>query len=519
MNTQATAVVKSLRQAHASALSGEPSALLASRGKAPLPWRLAFQAELHAMGPKFAAPTLDELSSVAVGPESAEPMTLAAFRMARLALLRADAASHRALEQVARKHAPGDSTAVLWQSCLSGYQRLLDGRPDPDVAGDIERDAARAGLAALVVEAAALVAFCALELGDLERARVEARRAARMARTEGLPQPAYMANHVLARVRRHTGNPHLTLRILNGLAKAVPPCWLGWNAWEQLLAEGPLNENADFVPLRHLAVAVAAARSGETQALHEALGAVASTTRSLFPWGQDAVAASFALGLPTERPPADWVEWAQGNNEIAPRGILGLGPRTETTPVYVALAPNTSARRLLALGAKMRGTIVATKRPGRLVTAIAVLGLAGPGGLDIETFFESVYGFKFVPSLHRGALDMLLHRVRELVGDLGEIRRDEDRLLLQPSAPMVVPDPRVAETLDDRLLSVLAHRGGASAREVAKALGVPLRTAHLALKTLVEDGSCEPHKDGRRIRYIVEDTTFQEPTRPGVILE
>ena len=45
-------------------------------------------------------------------------------------------------------------------------------------------------------------------------------------------------------------------------------------------------------------------------------------------------------------------------------------------------------------------------------------------------------------------------------------------------------------------------------------LGVPLRTVQVSLSRLIEDGSCTSEKVGRHVVYAVEDTTFQEPTRP-----
>jgi predicted ArsR family transcriptional regulator len=66
--------------------------------------------------------------------------------------------------------------------------------------------------------------------------------------------------------------------------------------------------------------------------------------------------------------------------------------------------------------------------------------------------------------------------------------------------------------MQDRLLRAIASRGGATAQDVAKAVGVSLRVAQQALADLSADGSCLATKEGRKVRYAVEDTTFSEPT-------
>jgi hypothetical protein len=57
-------------------------------------------------------------------------------------------------------------------------------------------------------------------------------------------------------------------------------------------------------------------------------------------------------------------------------------------------------------------------------------------------------------------------------------------------------------------------KGGAmSAEHAAQRLGVPLRTVQALLAQLVEEGECHADKNGRRVQYRVEDTTFSEPTQ------
>src|SRR5205085_10755199 len=78
----------------------------------------------------------------------------------------------------------------------------------------------------------------ALSAGAIDDSVELARRASRMAQAESLPQLEYLANLTLARVRRHSGRPHLALHILGALARVAPAAWSGWLGWETLLGGG-----------------------------------------------------------------------------------------------------------------------------------------------------------------------------------------------------------------------------------------------------------------------------------------
>jgi Fic family protein len=124
-----------------------------------------------------------------------------------------------------------------------------------------------------------------------------------------------------------------------------------------------------------------------------------------------------------------------------------------------------------------------------------------------------VYGFQHAPDVHRGIFDVLLHRARARVRGLAEIEREGDRLRLKGKQPFLVPDPRSVQPLEEFMLRLVARSGGASAKEAAEALNVPLRTVHRALQRLVSEGACQRARAGRTVVYRIEDTTFQEPTR------
>jgi DNA-binding transcriptional ArsR family regulator len=149
---------------------------------------------------------------------------------------------------------------------------------------------------------------------------------------------------------------------------------------------------------------------------------------------------------------------------------------------------------------------------GRTDAALSALALAGPAGMPQDEFFRSVYGFAFSPNIHRGSFNVLVHRMRNRVRGLGDVLRGDDRLALRIDRAFVVPDPRCVEPTVARVLRLLASRGACRAEELAQNLNVSQRTVQLALQQLLADGACQKERNGREIRYRVDDTTFCEPT-------
>ena len=168
----------------------------------------------------------------------------------------------------------------------------------------------------------------------------------------------------------------------------------------------------------------------------------------------------------------------------------------------------------------------AVRSGARTETGIAALALAGEGGDTRDAIFRRVYGFTFVAYRHRAVLDTLCHRMRALLGSAGDIRRDEAEasgVADSPSPAMpsialvlreaiVVPDMRCVLPAADRVLRSLALLGATSASAAAESLRMPLRTVQAVLQQLVADGACTIERDGRRIAYRIEDTTFTEVT-------
>ena len=78
--------------------------------------------------------------------------------------------------------------------------------------------------------------------------------------------------------------------------------------------------------------------------------------------------------------------------------------------------------------------------------------------------------------------------------------------------PIIVPDMRCALPVADRVLRALATLGTTSATAAADSLRMPLRTVQAVLQQLVAEGACSIERDGRRVAYKIEDTTFTELT-------
>lgn len=108
---------------------------------------------------------------------------------------------------------------------------------------------------------------------------------------------------------------------------------------------------------------------------------------------------------------------------------------------------------------------------------------------------------------------MLYHRMRERLSTSATLVREDGELRIELHRGLAVPDPRWAPAPENAVLTALARLGAATAQEAAAALGLPLRTAQHVLRTLAKDGVCRIHREGRKMRYAVEDTTFAEPTQ------
>lgn len=454
---------------------------------------------------------------------------------------------HASLGTAAEKRDGSGDVAVaaarLWQRILSGEINGIDA-----AARDLGDEASRQSAAATVIDANVIRALAALSNGALDEAIELSRRASRMAQSEALSHHEYLANITLARVRRYSGRPHLALHILAALDRVAPATWSGWIGWECLLAGGtrPPRDTLDFPsaraerPLREL---LESARSGD-RSKFDAAAEAALRAAQIWPALAAEVGGLVAALDPSAREiPESMAAWIRGETATIPFGLHGVGishagdPKGEDATAYVLARPGQPGRRFLRPGlalappARMLGRD-AVRSGARTETGIAALTLAGEGGDTRDAVFRRVYGFTFVPYRHRAVLDTLCHRMRALLGSAGDIRRDEAETMAAAEAgsvstsppattpsialvlreAIVVRDMRCVLPVADRVLRSLALLGATSANSAAESLRMPLRTVQAVLQQLVAEGACTIERDGRRVAYRIEDTTFTEIT-------
>ncbi len=394
---------------------------------------------------------------------------------------------------------------------------LVLGRQAPLDLEALAQHASGRRLAAAVVEIRALRALFAIEAGDFTAGLALARRASLMARTEGIFDVELFANLALLRARRYSRQAHLALRIVESLERVASPSWRIWLDWERLLAGGGVAARAAQPdrPAAVLRALLGAAQSGDAAGFRRQAAALRAVLVAQ-PLRREADILMAAIDPHRDSCDPELLGWRNGTTALAPALLHGLA--VGTAPACVAVWPDGRAARCLMVGAPLlSGPQVARLRPsrlthGRVETLLAILALAGPGGLDEPTCFARAYGFAYAPSLHRGVFDVLVHRARGVVDGMAAIARESGRLALVAARPLLLPDPRTARSTTDRVLRLLAERGRASAKEAAAGLGISLRTAQGALSDLASSQACVMERDGRNVTYAVEDSVFSEPT-------
>ncbi len=416
----------------------------------------------------------------------------------------------------------------FWQAWREG--RGHEGAPGLAV---VHRVAAEEGRATLVVQAMALRALCLLEAGDFAGATRCARRGSRMARTE--EQEMVLANLVLARCRRWVGRGALAARILAALPAPTTATLAPWWRWERFLTglepEAPHLHGHD--DLAHFARRLLTCTSiAEFDVCAQALCAPSGHVGPIEQEAQlllaaldvridpEVFAASTTPAVPQDSAEA-LVRWANGHAAALPAPLQSLARPLHDDDgfVVVVAAPDRKPRRVLAHGmvlVRALGLAPSERRAhrqDRLDTAAAALALAGPQGLEEATFFASVYGFSFVPALHDGTFRALIHRLRSHLGADASVHRSLGRIHMQLHRAVVLPDPRSAPNAGDDILSLLARtRTPVTAAEAAARLNLSVRTVQAVLRELLADGVCQQQREGRHVRYVVEDSTFTEPT-------
>lgn len=406
--------------------------------------------------------------------------------------------------------------AELGRGLLAGYRAWLTGLPGDEASLEAAGRRARAGqYPELVLELHCLQALVHLHGGDLERARGRARLAVRMAQAEQLPAQELLAHLTLARVRRHEGQPHLATRILKSIAGYAPPHIATWLTWERQMSGARLPD-APSTPLGRLLDAL---RRGERldhalQALREA------SLPAPLRLDADRVVALLTGSGPSA---SELSPWRSGETALTPRGLAGLalvsdGPATAVpATTLLIVVPGAAPYRLPPLAMRSEGGRLSTKlieapwHP-RTERGLAVLAWRAGRPLALPDYFRRVIGVGFDPAVHGSVLSSHIMRARARLGDAGVIDRHLDGLVLTPRYGFMLRDPTCCEATEQQVLRYIGERGGASAVEVARALELPLRTAQRLLAVLVDDGLALAAREGRNLRYDVEDTSFAEST-------
>ena len=476
-------------------------------------WALALRAQRARADPRVPMPDPPMIAALGTQEADLHPRLLACGDALRDALVRLDQPRAAALAAILRATPTPNDALALERSVGELWCAGFGLGPARD-AGPIVRRCRDAAHPRLVIEATALAALLALHEGDATAALAGARIATRMARTEALPQPEYLANLTLARLRRVSGKPHLAVHILRALARVVPAAWHRLVRLERSLAgdsDAGLDEFDELLRAAHAGDVRGV--DGAAAVLREGLGGFAL---------RGTVEVLLALLDPWSIPPVAARRWTvEGAEGPVPLGLHGIAlhhpdAALQAEPVWVHGDGRGAARRLLSTGLALlpRATrVLAPGQRGRARTdgAIAAL-LFAAGPIPEAGFFEALYGFPYKPANHQGARDTLYYRIRSRLADLGDLERTEEGLRLALQGPIAVPDPRFRPPPESALLTLVAGLGSASARETARRLGVPLRTAQHSLKALAAEGYCVAEREGRELRYRVEDTTFCPPT-------
>lgn len=354
---------------------------------------------------------------------------------------------------------------------------VFDGAPWDDVPSEVVR-AGGAIDPGLVVELHALRALHELTQGRVREALSTARRASRMAASESILQAEYLANLVLARTRRHAGMAHFAIRVLSALDAVVPPIWKPWVALESALAGATTIPQVDNVGFDQL--------STECQTL--------------------SALATYSMGIePAAR------EWCLGRVHEVPFGLRA--PSHDPLCLAVVVAEPRGVRRVLRSGLPQDCVLIEPSPKARRLHESICVVLLSPEGIAEAELFELAYGYPPEDLGHDGVLRGLLHRIRKTLEGLAILERRDGQVRIEPQTRFAVADPRCETHLDDRILTFLAaHHGRATAKAIAQAMQIPLRTVQRKLGKLVEDGACSAESDRKRTEYIVEDTTFSEPT-------
>jgi hypothetical protein len=370
-----------------------------------------------------------------------------------------------------------------------------------DPLGALRRVALRDDAAALALRGIAMA-----QLGDLARAKVLLRRAAR---AFGTTEPVARARCVVAEAE---------------VAFAARD--LGWPATALDAAAQTLEERGDRVNAAH-ARYLAARRLLLIGRLDEAERALAALDPSSLPPALRAAHELAVAGIAMRRLRATAARTALGRASRAARqaGIPAL--MAEVASALAAL--NTPAARLISDGderllrlgdveallasnafvldacrysVRAAGAVISLARRPVLFTIARVLGEAWPADASREALVVRVFGARHADESHRARLRVEVGRLRRVLRTVADVRATKRGFAIAPRGrrKVVVLAP-AAEEAHASVLALLADGESWSSSSLAMALGTSPRTVQRALDALAAAGKVQSFGRGRARRW------------------
>jgi len=372
-----------------------------------------------------------------------------------------------------------------------------------DPLGALNRVALRDDAAALALRGIAMA-----QLGDLERARLLLRRAAR----------AFGPREAVARARCAVAEAEIALVTRD----------LGWPVKALEAAHATLEHHGDILNAAH-ARHLAARRFLLTGRVDDAERAIADLDVSVFPPASRAafelVVAGIALRRLRTRAARDALARAAVAAQAA--GIPSLVAEVERA----SLVLDTPAARIVGCGAERpllledveavlasdalivdacRHTVRHAGTSRSLATrpvlfALArALGEAWPDDVARDALLARAFGAKFVDDSHRARLRVEIGRLRVALRDIAEIRATKRGFaLVSHRTDEILVLARPVEEEHASLLALLDDGEAWSTSALALALGASQRTLQRALEELAREGKVQPFGRGRARRWIM----------------
>jgi len=371
---------------------------------------------------------------------------------------------------------------------------------DPFAA--LNRVALRDDAAALALRGIAIA-----QLGDLERARVLLKRAAR----------AFGPREAVFRARCIVAEAEIALVTRD----------LGWPVKALETARATLASHGDVLNAAH-ARHLEARRLLLTGHVDDAERAIADLDVSLFPpssraafelvvagiairrlqtqRARDAVArataAASAARIPALR--AD-VERVSRILDTPAARLAGHGTNRPLLlqDVEALLASNALIVDACRNAVRQSGTTISLATRPVLFALVRALGEACPGDVTRDVLLARAFGARYIDDSHRARLRVEIGRLRAALRGIADIRATKYGFTLVPlRAKEVMVLARPIETEHASLLALLDDGEAWSTSALALVLGVSQRTLQRALDALAREGKVQPFGRGRARRWV-----------------